>query len=128
VLLFLDRNNIIVTKNRLLELLTFRALFSATNAFLIFISNILLFTFTTNNRSFTQENIDNNDYNFLLYISYFESISKATNELVEIITKIESEIQLSFYNIEISENLNSKNVKKIDFVYFSRNCSILFNE
>jgi len=128
VFLFLDQNNIIVTKNCLLELLTLRALFSATNAFLIFILNILLLTFTTNNCSFTQENIDDNNYNFLSHIFYFESILEATDELVEIIIEIESKIRLSFYNVEILEDLNSKNVKKIDFVYFLKNCLILFDE
>jgi len=95
---------------------------------LIFILNILLFIFTTNNRSSTQKNINNNNYNFLSHIFYSESILKATNELVEITIKIELKVRLLFYNIEILENLNSKNIKKIDFAYFLKNYLIFFDK
>jgi len=131
VLLFLDRNNIIVTENCLLELSTLRAFFSQTNAFLIFISNILLLIFNTINLSFMQENIGDDNYNSLLYIFYSYSISETIdnqNKLVKITIKIDSEIRVLFYNIEIFENLNLKNIKKIDFKYFSKDCLIFFDE
>jgi len=112
----------------LLELSTLRALFNATNAFLIFTSNVSLLTFTTNNRSFTQKNINDNNHNSLLYTFYSKSILEAIDKLIEIFTKVELEVRSSFYNVEILEDLNSKDVEKIDFAYFSKSYSIFFDE
>jgi len=78
-----------------------------------------------------QGNTGGDNHNSLSHISYSYSISEAIdsqNESVKITIEIDSEVRVSFYNIEISENLNFKNVKKIDFEYFSRDCLVLSDE
>jgi len=131
VLLFLDRNNIIVTRNRLLKSSTLRAFFSQTSASLIFTPNILLLTFNTINPSSMQENTGGDNYNSLSHTSHSHSISEAIdsqNESVKIITEADPEIRVPFYNVEIPENLNPKNIKKTGSEYSSRGCLILSDE
>jgi len=78
-----------------------------------------------------QENTSDDDYNSLSYTFYSYSILEVIdnqNELVKITIEINSKVQVLFYNVEILKSLNFKNVKKINFKYFSRNYLVLFNE